>query len=67
MCWTDPILRNMLSLVLMISPPDIRLKDKKVILIAVGAAPMDDSWSIRSYEKIPQHIRDGIKYFKSII
>jgi menaquinone-dependent protoporphyrinogen IX oxidase len=40
------------------------LNDKKVILIAVGAAPMDDSWSIRSYEKIPKQIRDSIKYFK---
>jgi len=40
------------------------LEDGKVILIVIGAAPIDDSWSIRSYEKIPEQIRRGIKYFK---
>jgi len=40
------------------------LKDRKVILLIIGAAPVDDPWSIRSYEKIPEQIRQGIKYFK---
>ncbi len=40
------------------------LKDKKVIAVAIGAAPPDDPWSIRSYKKIPENIRNKIKYFK---
>ncbi|MFC1984673.1 flavodoxin domain-containing protein [Chloroflexota bacterium] len=40
------------------------LKDRKVILLVIGAAPVDAPWSIRSYEKIPAQIRQGIKYFK---
>jgi len=40
------------------------LKDGKVVLLVIGAAPVDVNWSIRSYEKIPEPIRQGIKYFK---
>ena len=40
------------------------LKDKSVILVVIGAAPEDTGWSKRSYNKIPEHIRSGIKYFK---
>ena len=40
------------------------LKNRKVVLIVIGAVPADDQWSIRSYEKIPEYIRQGIKYFK---
>lgn len=40
------------------------LKDRKVILLVIGSAPVDAPWSIRSYEKIPEQIRQGIKYFK---
>jgi len=40
------------------------LQDGRVILIVIGAAPVDDPWSVRSYEKIPEPIRRGIKYFK---
>jgi hypothetical protein len=40
------------------------LQDGKVILIVIGVAPVDAPWSIRSYEKIPDIIREGIKYFK---
>ena len=40
------------------------LKDRKVILLVIGAAPVGDQWSIRSYEKIPKQIREGIKYYK---
>ncbi len=40
------------------------LQEKKVILIAVGMAPPEDPDSKRSYERIPEEIRNGIKYFK---
>lgn len=40
------------------------IKDKKVVIVAVGAAPPDVEWSIRSYKKIPQNIREKVKYFK---
>ena len=40
------------------------LRDKKVVVVAVGLAPPDDEWSIRSYNKIPQEIRQHIEYFK---
>jgi hypothetical protein len=40
------------------------LKDKKVVLLVVGSAPADDEWTIRSYKKIPEEIRENIKYFK---
>ena len=40
------------------------LQDRRVILLVVGAAPADAPWSIRSYNKIPDVIREGIKYFK---
>ena len=40
------------------------LKDKKVILLVIGVFPVDGPQSIRSYEKIPEQIRQGMKYFK---
>jgi len=40
------------------------LEDKKVVAVAVGAAPANDSWSQWSYKRITQKIRDKIKYFK---
>jgi menaquinone-dependent protoporphyrinogen IX oxidase len=40
------------------------LEGKKVVVIAVGAAPADDPWSIRSYNRIPEKIRNNIQYFK---
>jgi menaquinone-dependent protoporphyrinogen IX oxidase len=40
------------------------LKGKKVILLVVGIAPIDDAQSITAYEKIPEDIRKEIKYFK---
>ncbi|MFC2018444.1 flavodoxin domain-containing protein [Chloroflexota bacterium] len=40
------------------------LKERVVILVVIGAAPMDAEWSIRSYNKIPENIRQGIKYYK---
>ena len=40
------------------------LKNRKVVLIVIGAVPADDQWSMRSYEKIPEYIRQDIKYFK---
>lgn len=40
------------------------LKDKKVVAIAVGIAPEKEKWSVRSYEQIPNHIREKIKFFK---
>jgi len=40
------------------------LEDREVILVVIGGLPVDHKWSIRSYEKIPEHMRQGIKYFK---
>src|SRR6185437_11094271 len=40
------------------------LQHKKVIVIAVGIAPAEDEYSIKSYELIPPEIRHKIKYFK---
>ncbi|VVB75069.1 Flavodoxin domain protein [Candidatus Tiddalikarchaeum anstoanum] len=40
------------------------IQDKKVIVVAVGAAPENDPYSKSSYNKIPEHIRNKIKYFK---
>ena len=42
------------------------LKSKKVILLVVGSVPADEESSIKSYEKIPEQIRERIKYFKII-
>jgi len=40
------------------------LRGKKVILLVVGIAPVEDPQSIRAYEKIPEYIRKNIQYFK---
>jgi len=40
------------------------LQGKSVILIAVGMAPPESPDSRRSYENIPQEIRNRIRYFK---
>ncbi len=40
------------------------VKDKNVVVVAVGIAPEDVDWSQRSYEGIPTNIREKIKYFK---
>jgi hypothetical protein len=40
------------------------LQGRGVILLVIGVAPADASWSVRSYEKIPDVIREGIKYYK---
>ena len=40
------------------------IKDKKVVVVAVGIAPENVGWSEMSYEKIPINIREKIKYFK---
>jgi menaquinone-dependent protoporphyrinogen IX oxidase len=40
------------------------IKDKKVVIIAVGIAPPKAGWSIKSYKKIPKNIREKVKYFK---
>ena len=37
---------------------------KKVVVIAVGAAPEDDEASLVAYHLIPQNIRNKISYFK---
>lgn len=41
-----------------------KLKDKNVIVIAVGAATADDQQSKISYERIPVEIRQNITFFK---
>jgi menaquinone-dependent protoporphyrinogen IX oxidase len=40
------------------------IQGKRVILIAVGMAPPESPDSRRSYEKIPEEIRNKIRYFK---
>jgi hypothetical protein len=40
------------------------LDGKEVVVVAVGAAPADDPWSLRSYQRIPERIRDKITYIK---
>ena len=40
------------------------IKDKNVVVVAVGIAPENVPYSQRSYEKIPAYIRERIKYFK---
>lgn len=40
------------------------LKTKKVIVIAVGAAPKKDKQSKISYDLIPDEIKENIQYFK---
>lgn len=40
------------------------LEPKKVVVVAVGAAPTDDPWSDFSYKRIPQKIREKIQYYK---
>ena len=40
------------------------LQGKKVVLLVVGIALPEDADSIKAFEKIPDNIRNGIKYFK---
>lgn len=40
------------------------LQNKRIVAIAVGAAPADDEQSKKSYELIPEEIRRKIKYYK---
>ena len=40
------------------------LQGKKVILLVVGVAPIEDPQSITAYERIPEHIRQNIQCFK---
>lgn len=40
------------------------LRNKTVIVVAVGAAPENDSQSKASYNLIPDEIKSNIKYFK---
>jgi len=40
------------------------LSGREIILLVVGMAPPEDPQSERAYLKIPEHIRNGTKYFK---
>jgi flavodoxin len=40
------------------------LQGKNVVLLVVGMVPAEHADSAKSYEKIPEHIRKEIKYFK---
>lgn len=40
------------------------LRGKKVVLLVVGMAPPEDPESTAAYLKIPEYIRQEIKYFK---
>lgn len=41
-----------------------QIAEKNVFVVAVGAAPADDKWSLWSYNRIPARIREKITYFK---
>lgn len=41
-----------------------KIKNKKIIAIAVGGEAPDQKGSIEAYKKIPKEIRDNIKYYK---
>jgi len=40
------------------------LQGKKVILLVIGMAPQEDAESEKAFQKIPEHIRENIRYFK---
>jgi hypothetical protein len=40
------------------------LRGKKVVLLVVGIVPPEEQESTAAYLKIPEHIRQEIKYFK---
>ncbi|MBD3207989.1 MAG: hypothetical protein GF370_00860 [Candidatus Nealsonbacteria bacterium] len=40
------------------------IKDKQVVILAVGAAPADDEMTKKAYQTIPGEIRERAKYFK---
>jgi flavodoxin len=40
------------------------LQGKNVVLLVTGMVPAEHADSAKSYEKIPEHIRKEIKYFK---
>jgi len=40
------------------------LKGKKVVLVVTGMSPAENTYSKKAYEKIPEYIRQNIKYFK---
>ena len=40
------------------------IKDKNVVVVAVGIAPENVEYSRKSYERIPANIREKIRYFK---
>jgi len=40
------------------------LKDKNVVVLAVGYVPAKDPWSRKSYEQIPIRIQEKIHYYK---
>jgi menaquinone-dependent protoporphyrinogen IX oxidase len=37
-----------------------KLEGKKVYLVAVGMVPQDESWSIKSYNILPENVRNGL-------
>ena len=41
-----------------------QIKNKRVIVVAVGIVDPNDQASINSYKMIPKKIRDNIRYFK---
>lgn len=40
------------------------VKNKKIIMVAVGAAPQDNWWSKVTYFFVPGFIKNKVKYFK---
>ncbi len=40
------------------------LKDRRIVLVAVGMSPPESPSSRKTYGQIPEHIRSRIRYFK---
>lgn len=40
------------------------IKNKNIIVIAIGKKPDDDPWSLESYNSIPGYIRTNIHFYK---
>jgi len=40
------------------------LQGTKVVLLVVGMLPQEDAQSVTAYERIPEHIRQNVQYFK---
>lgn len=42
------------------------LKNAKVCLLLIGAVPQDEEWSIRTFNTLPQYVRDNLALYMKI-